>query len=207
MRLFNNMKNLFENWRKYLKEYAGGVDPVPSKRKIPWDLLAKGKIRPGAVWAPAKETEVTKRHGVVAGPEAATELAAAGYGDLGLEEARAALLAFADLQRRLMSKPGMQARALSSLKQRFTRAGFSRPTRLRVQDMLATIDKMPPAAKTTARVGSFLTLIAEVLSILDDYTTLGNNNELVANYNRQELLGDYRVLTNTMISVLNDISR
>tara|TARA_Y100000310_G_scaffold166294_1_gene166013 strand:- start:627 stop:1208 length:582 start_codon:yes stop_codon:yes gene_type:complete len=193
------MQKLFENWRRFKNE--------SSKRKLPTDLIAKGKIRPGSVWAPTKKTDLTKTFDIAAGHSDPYELAATAGGDPELELAIALGTETGRLYNQLISNPGMNAKALSLLKQRVTGSGFSRNVRQRVQRALSMVDNMPKGLRVPTRVAGIATIIIGVMETLDDYTTAFNNNEAVADYNREQLVGDYRVLYNAMKSYIIDVSK
>ena len=101
----------------------------------------------------------------------------------------------------LTSQAGTSARTMAAWSEKLLKLPWSREFRQIIESKL----EGTPHGRAAVRTGGIAISIATILAILDDYTTMFNNNETVAKYNRQQLIGDYRVLYNFLKSVFIDI--
>ena len=101
----------------------------------------------------------------------------------------------------LTSRAGASARTMAVWSEKMLRLPWSRKFRVALESKLGG----SPHGRAAIRTGGAAISIMTILEILDDYTTMFNNNETVANYNRQQLIGDYRVLYNFLKSVFIDM--
>ena len=103
----------------------------------------------------------------------------------------------------ITSRAGASARTMATWSEKLISLPWSREFRLKLERNLGG----SRGGRVAIRTGGWAIVFASVLEALDDYTAIFNNNETVANYNRQQLIGDYRVLYNFLKSMLIDINK